>query len=840
MKTTTLQKILQYPPCKGVMDISSDNLSADFDGDLEYLEQNQTETLLQILKDKYGKGTTIRASGDRSFEYVCPCPVHQDGQTLNGRVAFSEDGTLRLYCNGRCSSTWFFGQLLEHLEADKTELARCVKDHLVELKQKIPPRHLNKKEKIPAPDNEPLVIENKNPDPFLAVFLEMTHNSMSQLKKDDLKKLGYGEKTISRAGFISGSPTDYEKLPKEFKTKLNEFRSENRILKRRVACFIFPHFHQSNQLWSLTIAPVFKDQTELENKKRYASDETPKSCKLKGSKAVMDGLETLSDTEKELTITEGIKDADSMRSLGRKALATLGGITRDQAGIINSLKLEEIHICYDADSAGRGKTRTAIGYFNQARVRVLDLPEGKDPNDLSKEELEQCNLLEPDEWAVKYGVQLDFDENAEEKTTHHVAEAAASAFSDTGPLPLSDDCYPKTGFIPLYLEYARPLTEARDQFHLATALSVLSIAYGRRIFISESSPIYSNLYLAIVGYSGGSKKSTSIRIGLKLLEDIFPERTSLANAFTPEGLQSAFGEFPTQLIEIDELGGFLGQVTKKTFMSGIIDILNSLYDCPPRFRKRRAEKTLEFYDPYPVVICSSPFRWLADEANSTLKEGGFLARFQWFISLDRLKKEDLKPITPAPNESLKNKLIQKLEDIRSMEDEDQDERYTYDDHAEKLYCQFYEEQKLSLQNEHSEQIGPHVERLLTAVKKYALIFQATKKEGFVITSQTMIEAINLCRWLRGNIEHLFQAHFHESRIDELCHRTLTTLKRLYGREKRSISLREITQNVRGLDSKNKSDIIETLMDRGLIDTKSGSKKSGYKENYRGWTFKPAE
>ena len=149
---------------------------------------------------------------------------------------------------------------------------------------------------------------------------------------------------------------------------------------------------------------------------------------------------------------------------------------------------------------------------------MLDLPEGKDPNDLSKEELEQCNLLEPDEWAVKYGVQLDLDENAEEKTTHHIAEAVASAFSDTGPL--SDDCYPKTGFIPLYLEYARPLTEARDQFHLATALSVLSIAYGRRIFISEASPIYSNLYLAIVGYSGGSKKSTSIRIGLKLLEDV--------------------------------------------------------------------------------------------------------------------------------------------------------------------------------------------------------------------------------------------------------------------------------------------------------------------------------
>ena len=274
-------------------------------------------------------------------------------------------------------------------------------------------------------------------------------------------------------------------------------------------------------------------------------------------------------------------------------------------------------------------------------------------------------------------------------------------------------------------------------------------------------------------------------------------------------------------------------------MSGITDILNSLYHCPPNFGKRLAEKTLEFDDPYPVVICGSPFRWLADEVNSTLKEGGFMARFQWFITLDRLKKEDLKPITPAPNENLKNKLIQKLEDIRSMEQEDQ-VLYTYDDQATELYCRFYEEQKLSLQNEQSEQIGPYVERLLTAVKKFALIFQATKGEGKVITEQTMREAIALCRWLRGNIEHLFQDHFHESKIDELCHKTLKALKGMSGGEKRWCTLREITQNVRGLNSKNKTDIIETLMDKGLIQTKAGSKNKGSKEDYRGWAFKPAD
>jgi len=832
-----LRKNLRYQLLKVEMEISS----IFFDADLDYLEQHQIETLLQILKDKYGKGTRIKATGDSSFEYICSCPVHEDGRNPNGRVAFADDGNLRLYCNGACveeTNAWYFGPLLERLGANSEKLAANVRDHLTELKKEIPPRHLHKVPKAPEPEDQLVIPELVAPNLLLAAFLKMTQDCMSQVHRDDLKKLGYGEKTISRAGFLIGSPAQYQELPKEFKGKrLNEFRKENPILKKRVACFIFPLFNRDNKLWSLTIAPIFKGQTKLENNSRYASEETPKSYKLKGAKAVMDGLETLSSAEKLLSITEGIKDADSIRALGGKAVATLGGVSRDQAGIINSLGLIEIRLCYDADSAGRGKTRGAIGYFSSSKVSVLDLPEGNDPNDLSPEELKQCAYLDPDEWAAKYGIQLTGNENSENSPKQHIIETAVPTFSHI--TTLTDDCYPKTGFIPLYLKYARPLTEGSDQFHLATALAVLSIAYERRIYIQESRQIFANLYLAIVGYSSASKKSTSIGIGLKLLKDIFPERTSLSNVFTPEGLHSVFEEYPRQLIEIDELGGFLGQVSKKSYMSGITDTLNSLYDCPSHFGKRLAKKTLEFDDPYPVVICGSPFRWLADEVNSTLKEGGFIARFQWFISLDRLKKEDLKPITPAPNVNLQNKLIQKLEVIRSMEQEDE-VIFTYDDQARELYCRFYEEQKLSLQNEQSEQIAPHVERLLTAVKKFALIYQATKGDSKVITLQTMREAIALCRWLRGNIEHLFQDHFHESKIDELCFKTVKALKRLSGKEKRWCTSREIIQNVRGLDSRNKTDIIETLIDKGKILTKAGSKNKGSKEDYRGWFFKPAD
>ncbi len=110
----------------------------------------------------------------------------------------------------------------------------------------------------------------------------------------------------------------------------------------------------------------------------------------------------------------------------------------------------------------------------------------------------------------------------------------------------------------------------------------------------------------------------------------------------------------------------------------------------------------------------------------------------------------------------------------------------------------------------------------------------------MITLQPMREAIALCRWLRSNIEHLFQDHFHERKIDELCIKTVKALKRLSGKEKRWCTSREIIQNVRGLDSRNKTDIIETLIDKGKILTKAGPKNKGSKEDYRGWFFKPAD
>ena len=114
---------------------------------------------------------------------------------------------------------------------NSAKLAQKVRGHLTELKKEIPPRHLHKVPKAPESEDQLVIPELVAPDLLLAAFLKMTQDCISQVHRDDLKDLGYGEKTISRAGFIMGSPAQYQELPEEFQGKrLNEFRKENPIL----------------------------------------------------------------------------------------------------------------------------------------------------------------------------------------------------------------------------------------------------------------------------------------------------------------------------------------------------------------------------------------------------------------------------------------------------------------------------------------------------------------------------------------------------------------------------------------------------------------------------------
>lgn len=89
----------------------------------------------------------------------------------------------------------------------------------------------------------------------------------------------------------------------------------------------------------------------------------------------------------QLILVEGYMDVIALHQAGfENAVATLGtALTREQALIIKRY-CDEVVICYDADNAGQQATARAIEIMRPLglNIRVLTVPDGKDPDEFMK------------------------------------------------------------------------------------------------------------------------------------------------------------------------------------------------------------------------------------------------------------------------------------------------------------------------------------------------------------------------------------------------------------------------------------------------------------------------
>ena len=104
------------------------------------------------------------------------------------------------------------------------------------------------------------------------------------------------------------------------------------------------------------------------------------------------GLDYLTDNE--VIVCESIINALTCWAYGKQAIALCGTGSDWQLEQLNKLPQRKITLALDGDIAGKNGTRRIKKALNGKIVTVLKLPEGKDINDLSKEEFD--NLEE--EW----------------------------------------------------------------------------------------------------------------------------------------------------------------------------------------------------------------------------------------------------------------------------------------------------------------------------------------------------------------------------------------------------------------------------------------------------------
>lgn len=200
-------------------------------------------------------------------------------------------------------------------------------------------------------------------------------------------------------------------------------------------------------------------------------------------------------------------------------------------------------------------------------------------------------------------------------------------------------------FLMPYMQYVAQRTDAPVEFgHSAGLICLAGIAMGRRWLPNGSHP---NLFVLLVGPSSRDRKSTSIDLGVEILEDIEPQRMG-GSDFTMEGLlarmqtkKDSDPENSRRIIPIPEFGTYLAQ-GKKSYMIGASTLLCQLYDGSTIIRER-AKDSLVVKHPRVSLFGGCAHGMLEKYVEPVDWEGGFFARMLFVQGKTKLQDFATKP-----------------------------------------------------------------------------------------------------------------------------------------------------------------------------------------------------
>jgi len=235
-----------------------------------------------------------------------------------------------------------------------------------------------------------------------------------------------------------------------------------------------------------------------------------------------------------------------------------------------------------------------------------------------------------------------------------------------------------------YNEYTKE-SESPEQFHLWTGLSVLASAVRRNVWINQGIYVlFPNMFVILVGPPGKVAKSTTIRLGRKLLlgvNDILfgPDsvtREELIRVMSKAGhnrRQSAITLHSTELSSLIEPSGIK-----------MIQFLTDIYDGDYKWRhstKTSGRDTIE--NPVLNILAGTTPSWIAEGLPSDVLGHGFTARV---IFVYGEKPRYLKPFPGEPSDNLVRDLINDLDHISRIEGD-----FTWGEGAKETYSVMYED-----------------------------------------------------------------------------------------------------------------------------------------------------
>lgn len=226
----------------------------------------------------------------------------------------------------------------------------------------------------------------------------------------------------------------------------------------------------------------------------------------------------------------------------------------------------------------------------------------------------------------------------------------------------------KDNFIHKYISYAGSACDAAFDYHEAHALMLLSAAcFGVKLDLPiHPSGLRPNMYFLIVGESSFTRKSTAMKLAKDIQRRAIP-MVQLPNDFTPGGLESSLMEMcpGSAVLQVDEFKGLFTKMSKIGYMSGVREMMLTLYDDDMwlyrRADKRKQADVVTIEDVSLSVIGNITPSFITELQPGDI-EDGFIARFALVFPGSRPKRISLDQIPPIDNKA-RNKLVMFLSKV---------------------------------------------------------------------------------------------------------------------------------------------------------------------------------
>ena len=296
-----------------------------------------------------------------------------------------------------------------------------------------------------------------------------------------------------------------------------------------------------------------------------------------------------------------------------------------------------------------------------------------------------------------------------------------------------------TDWIRAYLDYTQR-QESPEIFHFWTAISLLSMALGRKCYLDKGliGVIYPNQYIVLVAGSAQCAKTTAVKMGLYPIyekaaigEIVSSHLTTRKLSMKLHEAQQKTGESSLYIFspELDNL------INAESYKNGLVALLTDLYEC---WDERKWETATQGSDLYKNVFinflgCTTPD---ALSKGEYLLEGGFAGRLI-LVYADTPRVANPWPRSSPNEQKQKQALIESLQEIAQISGV-----FTGTAEAQDYYSIWYQGNYDQVKEVIDKRLEGYYNRKRDHVFKLAMVLNAARSRDKLIDVQDIKSALD--------------------------------------------------------------------------------------------------